>query len=260
MSPICNAQFKVFETKSIHNQALFTLHGLNNKPDVLEEISSEIASQVFRLSLEGHYEETQELRYEKAFNLKVNDWNKSLEEHWKKALEITDDGKLNMLGYSTGATLALLLTLQQKINPHKLVLLAPAIKAKWYTAFIKGLFPFNNFIVPSFSPPYYQANEGTPINLYKSLFHNIEQLENIEVNPALLPETLVVLSEDDELVDSKEVVQWINDNHLSHWKVIWVEKCEDSTVDYSHLLIDSASLGENCFKNLTKKINGFLEK
>ncbi len=238
---------------------ILTLHGLNNKPQVMSSFCQFFQAEgfhVLQVSLSGHEHK----------NLDVT------EEHWLQdianAVSEAQRQYPNLPFYNISYSLGSLVTTayldhQQKSPFKKMIFLAPAIRPNVATSLIRLLSPLRvfGFSLPSFAPSSYRAHRSTPLAFYNSLFILVDQVQTLQ-NPITLNEvpTKIVIAKNDELVSTRSLRTWVEKNALFRWQVEIIKPQPTSRLSYRHLIIDKQTLGEKEWDRLTKEISDFFKE
>jgi esterase/lipase len=223
------------------------VHGLNTNPQKMLSLAKELNQDgqvVVLVSLTGHHGDSA------AFGHVTPDiWLNDLEEGFHQAEAAASQYRLplNFVGYSLGAAVGIDLIIQRHVHFDRMILLAPALQLRKTSGFVRALDILGpQFVVPSFSPKEYRANSGTTMAAYDSLFsigRRIRRAGAANFHQANVP-TLILIDPADELVSPVGLHQFVEQHHLSKWKIQDVSNNE-ATVrpKYHHLIIDQASLG-----------------
>ena len=237
------------------------LHGLNLRPSSMDEIAEHVASlglDTYRLSLAGHADAP-------APAITTAMWENDLAEAFALAKQRQPGKPIYILGYSIGGLLAVhFVSRHPEIQPHAMILLAPALSLKLIAQSIAltSLFPESELALPSLSPPHYRRLPGTPLRWYNNLRTMLNEISPLSQpgKLALIP-TLVLGNPRDELVSLTGIQSWIEDNSLSDkWCVAKLYPSHRNPALPEHLVIDRASLGAEQWIKLTSLITlGFSE-
>lgn len=115
-------QFYTHERKT--DKTILIMHGLHESPNYMKGFSEYFYSKgysVINLRLPGH----QSKNPEDINHVKADEWIQAAEEAFTKAQELSSN--VEILGYSTGGTLGLYLSLKYPAQVKKLYLISPAI-------------------------------------------------------------------------------------------------------------------------------------
>jgi predicted membrane-bound dolichyl-phosphate-mannose-protein mannosyltransferase len=90
------------------------------------------------------------------------------------------------------------------------------------------------------------------------MFRIMKELRESALRGVDLP-TLVFLNPEDEIVNHRLLIQWIDESRLSRWRVAFVRDLRPSiSPSYHHLMIDQASMGAEAWTELATGIRDFL--
>jgi esterase/lipase len=239
----------------------FILHGLNTNPEKMKDIASLLAQHVPLVTngrLTGH---STGGRTEKQINAEV--WKSETLDQWHSGMKtcVGASSERIFVGYSLGALTALSLfdARATELLPTKMILIAPALVLRKKAALIELIswLPFGQ--LPSLNHPDYRAQTSTPIAAYRALFAiNKTWTKNSFRVSGRIP-TLLVLSPEDELVDSQSLAKKLGHQADTRWKILWLDNSDSKLQPrYNHLMIDSASLGAVSWQKFTAEVRGFL--
>lgn len=237
------------------------LHGLNLKPSKMNTLSHFWSSEgydVLRGTLSGHFGSKEEMLAVTQLTWRRDVTNLICLAHQKAQQQ---NVPLYFLGYSLGATTYLDTIKSQKTqNPFsKAILLAPAIRVKWYANLTKIVSFFSNKImIPSENLEDYRSQDGTSTAAYEAL-HSI--IDNIETPYTHLNiPTWVFLDPKDELISESGISELTEQEDLTLWSLHRISKSESPlSKNYFHLIIDPPTLGDQAFKDLTHDMKRFVE-
>lgn len=226
------------------------IHGINLKPEKLNDIRSRIiSSDTFLVSLSGHGS----LDSTKGVSAQI--WKNELR---SKILEHSQGEKVSLFGYSLGGILAVLIVLEDlNLSVDKIYLIAPAVcvhLSKTYSFISKFCHTYIPFPLPSLGSSRYIANRWFYPEFYKSLFDLVGEMKNIksirediEVRAVFHPRDLLVNSKASDLMLKKFFTKYSSDFSLfSKTRPIM-----------NHLLVDEESLGKDPFEALLLDIREF---
>lgn len=237
------------------------LHGLNLRPSKMNTLAHYWSSQgydVLRGTLSGHFGSkdemlavTQTTWRRDVTNLICQSFNKANQKN----------RPLYFLGYSLGAA-SLLDTVKSKELPNpfeKMILLAPAIRVKWFANLTKVVSFFSNKImIPSASLKDYRSQDGTSTAAYTAL-HKI--IDNIEPPyTSLNIPTRIYLDPKDELISKYGLEKLSQNEELNYWNLKFIQK-ENSPLkeNFYHLIIDPPTLGQESFQKMMEDLKRFIE-
>ena len=237
------------------------VHGLNLKPSKMNTIANYWSSKgysVLRGTLSGHFGSKEEM-----LTITQKKWRKDVTNLICESLNESRQNNvpLYFLGYSLGAA-TLLDTIKSMGFPNpfkKMILLAPAIRIKWFANLTKILSFFSSKImIPSASLIDYRSQSGTSTAAYTAL-HKI--IENIGPSYSLLNiPTLIYLDPKDELISKYDLEKLSKYEELNNWNLKLIRK-EDSPLkkNYHHLIIDPLTLGKKPFQQMMENLRNFIE-
>lgn len=233
------------EYKSDTRAVVILVHGLNLLPSKMDELAYFFNSKkcdVLRVSLGKNPAQ----------------WSEKFSDDYDAALEHAEilELPLYFLGYSLGALIGIHYLMK---HPHhrisKLALIAPATHTHLYTAFpalLGGLVP--NITLPSLNFKNYRDRNGTALKEYKKMHQLQKELKSsFQKNQINIP-TLLVVSQKDELIATSRVTKFAESN--PYWKCLTISN-EGTQLPrkYHHLMIDSASLGQQEWTKLLKNLS-----
>lgn len=234
------------------------LHGLNLKPSRMDDWSSLLTSRgahVIRFALYGHTGDLAHMR-----DASADMWRRQFKDAMEHAKKIAAENNvpLYFIGFSLGALVALewLSSQDDKNFFDKMVLIAPAISVPWYSRFaIKTASLFGlSMLLPSRSPESYRANKGTSVAAYLALFALKDSLEAKKYKNANV-KTLILIDRNDELVDSRDVSDAINQYKLSNWSLEIVNnRFAYDNYGFRHLMVDQEAVGKELWTTLGQKV------
>jgi len=224
-------------------------HGLNLLPSKMDEIAKFLALKkcdVLRISISENPDK----------------WLMDFGDSYDAALEHSEilQRPLYFVGYSLGGLLGVHYIIKHPYQQFtKTVLIAPPTHTKAYIllpALLALIFP--NGSLPSLNLENYRARGRTKFKEYKKLLHIQKEIRSDLKKNELNISTLVVINRHDELVASKRVALFAAFNPL--WKTLTLTNQEsDLPRKYHHLMIDSASLGDQEWNKLLKNLATHLD-
>lgn len=254
--------YEWYFTRKPEKAAALVVHGLNTRPDrmlFIIEMLLQNGISVLNVKLSGH----------RAIPDEMNDVSRDIWAaeitagfHWLHDYADKKNLPIIFTAFSLGGASGLdaACANNRKLFDYAL-LFAPALTVRWYTHFIKVCYVFGNkFVIPGKTPLYYRANTGTTVAAYKSLFCHIRNIEKADCHMINVP-CICFIDPDDELVDSKKLMSFIQKKKLSCWEVILLEK-DTSTAEetYHHLIIDARSTGKKTWTLIESNITRFLDR
>lgn len=237
-------------------KVLLCAHGLNQKPEALKPLLSDLASSGFETYLHhlpGHHN----FDYHKKLTAE-----KYIEDHEKSYQYLKDKFKkpIYFLGYSFGGLIGVH---QFKSSPFKkMILLAPALRMRPYTLLLQPLLPFLNHVVSiqmgddEFEKKYRYHSQGVPADIYKSFFNIYHSQKLKEKNESSESEALIFIHPSDELVNYKALKKYVASQ--SQWQLKELDNQAARFKRYNHLCFDEDTLGASSYQNLIKEIKNFL--
>lgn len=250
-------EFTILATKSAFINGVFLVtHGLNNKPEVMNDISyylNSLGFHVLQIKLKGH---TNSSNWPSC--LKADDWLNNIKNAYCYSKINFPQLKIFGLGYSLGAAATLAFIEQfENINFEKLVLIAPAIKLRWKVNLIKLLsnFSFLGTKLPSLAPVEYRAHSKTPLSAYSALFEIIRMTSSLKYRFDRIP-VMIIQRAEDEIIDFKDTISWAIDN-FANPKLTTLEGQEFDKLP-QHLMIDRISNSKQSWNKFTSELASFL--
>ncbi|TNF27385.1 MAG: hypothetical protein EP319_11710 [Deltaproteobacteria bacterium] len=237
------------------------LHGLNLRPSKMNTLAHYWASQgyeVLRGTLSGHFGSREEMKAVTRMT-----WHRDVSNLiCLSLLKAKSKGvPLYFLGYSLGAAAVLdTLKTQGVQNPfEKMILLAPAIRVKWYANLTKVVSFFSNRVmIPSGNLKEYRSQSGTSTAAYTALHSIINNISSPYTS--LNVPTWIYLDPNDELISEKGLLDMTKDSGLNLWSLKKVKKSNSSlSENYHHLIIDPPTLGHESFEKMTIDMKSFIE-
>ncbi|MEN9810033.1 MAG: hypothetical protein RLZZ488_1600 [Pseudomonadota bacterium] len=235
----------------------FVMHGLNTHPKKMSDLATLAEKLGFTTTvgiLSGHQPDEKKT----TDNLvSENQWRQEFKEQWSQSVSKCN-GPSNerlFIAYSLGAVTGLSVFDQDDsvILPTKMILISPALALRKKTILIRALswLPFGS--LPSVNHPDYRARPNTPLKNYNALFKIHDGWKKFQWKATSQIPTLVVLSPDDELVDSQNIEQSLKQRQQSSWQIHWLSN-ENSTLRprYYHLIIDELSQGKQQWDSFTE--------
>jgi len=237
------------------------LHGLNLKPSKMNTLAHYWSAEgydVLRGTLSGHFGSKDEMLAVTQLT-----WRRDVTNLVCLALQKAENKNvpLYFLGYSLGAATFLDTIKSQKTsNPFsKAILLAPAIRVKWYANLTKVVSFFSKKImIPSENLEDYRSQDGTSSAAYEALHSVIDNIES-PFSHLDIP-TWIFLDPKDELISESGLADLTKEKELSLWSLHRISKTESSlSKNYYHLIIDPPTLGDKAFKDLASSMKSFIE-
>jgi pimeloyl-ACP methyl ester carboxylesterase len=191
-------------------------------------------------------------------------WGRVTAEQWLTDLERAREAArarwpgaaLSLCGYSLGATVGLVWSGEQKIPWRRALLVAPALRVRWYLAPVlrlAGLLLPGTLRLPSLAPRVYRAHGSTPLAAFRALQDLLDRLEQCREGMPAFPQ-LVIYIRGDELISTRSLL------HYRARQDIELYPLDPAPPRYypRHLAIDSVTLGEARWLQLTADVSGWL--
>lgn len=242
---------KWFYSEEDNAPVAILVHGLNNRPSIMDEIAESLASSglnCLRVSLSDHSSTTP------SHNISSDDWLKDLDAAYTEAASEFPGRDTVIIGYSLGGLIALEYNHQNPGRIRSIALIAPPLAIHTPVQLVRLLLPlrFLNLSLPSAAPESYRLKTSTSLNAYHGLFTLYDKLKD---NKFKCPQKLQVwLAEDDEIISEKNTREWIKSNCINPG--VYNLK---GISDYRHSIIDSNSLGQQQFEFFSKKLLIFIK-
>jgi esterase/lipase len=221
----CELNDKIFNLNIAPNSKglVFIVHGLNQKPEMMDGMVKLAKDKNYSqavITLEGHHAEGSDL---KMANLSKGCWEKQIAYAIEK-ISLIDElqgQKKIFLGFSLGGLLGIDYLKNNPKSFDQMILLAPAIKVKTHSHFIKFLFPFlkDSKIIKSMACEEERAAEGVSIQGYKELFLIQEKFNNNIVSDNINIPTEIFIHEKDELVSLEKLKLFAEKYQLNKWQI-----------------------------------------
>lgn len=223
------------------------VHGLNNSPGSMTSIARAVTDRGYNSDvsiLPGHHGE--------QVSVAGDLWSEPLRQKLRTSKE-----PVTVIGFSLGSLVVLDAVQKESAkNVSRIVLLAPPLELRTWvkaTNLITKALP-SSWCLPSFAPKAYRLYPCLPIEWYRSVAElqkristtpNIKFLENLPVT--------VVVSTNDELIDSQGVINWITNHELS-WKTIRLSPKSDLPDTFNHYIVDPRSTGVEAWNRLIEEL------
>ncbi len=248
-----------FEPQSKIEGVALIVHGLNNKPPVMNNLAflfAENGIRGLRTSLSGHSGNLDAMK-----NVQAAQWKDDFFQSYCVAHLFAKENNLPLylVGYSLGALSGLnvsVSSMYEKISFDHMFMIAPPISVRFFVYLLKIFNPFKSLIIPSANIESYRATPGTSIAAYDAL--SSLQSELLELTPKQQLKNsaaTIFIHNDDELVSVSGVEKYISTNNLQNWKLIKLTN-DDFTSEkkINHLIIDEKSLGMKSWTILKNQI------
>ncbi len=253
------------------NGVVLVVHGLNNKPSVMNPLSEwlEVNNfQVVRVALAGHSNESRN----ELLTVQRSSWLKDLNQGYQRAKELASasGGPTYLLAYSLGALVSLDFfsgakfgkdrALSEPIEFEKMILFAPALVPRIYVDALRSFKGFPDKFIPSKAPIDYRAHSQVPIAIYNALFDCMDHARE-QIDQRLNIPTMIFIDPSDELISMRGLFDFIEKKKLTQWSLNSVS-VDESTLEtsYHHLIIDDRAVGQNQWRVILGQIKHFLAK
>ncbi len=249
---------KLFETNSDElNGAVLVAHGLNNKAKVMDALISVLVDQGFhclRISLHEEATGSSSVSPERI----GEDWIDTMTNAYAELVERYPGSPIYNLSYSLGALVSIrFLDINHGAEFESMVLIAPPAALTWTASLVRFLTPLARFgiALPSAAPVEVRARRGTPLMEYAAMLQMLNQIQSLAEQEKLDQiQTLVVLDKNDELVSYEGVMDWLDQNNLTHWSPKQLVDRAPESRTYAHLMVIEKALGRPAWETLTRDI------
>lgn len=249
----------------VRERCAFVLHGLNTNPSRMNDLAELTRQAGFKATagvLTGH---APIIEPEREKNITAELWKKEFLTQWNAAVSTCRAKKDERLfvGYSLGALTGLNVfdTSRDAILPTKMILISPALALRKKTVLIRLLsrIPFGS--IPSLNHPDYRARDNTPLRNYRALFDLHDEWTEFAMTHTGAVGTFVVLSPDDELVDSQSAEKIVKEKDLKQWTIHRLNNSASQLKPkYHHLIIDRRSQGQQEWERFSSEATKFLSQ
>lgn len=236
--------------------AALLVHGLNNKPEVMQDIANlleELSIPSVIISLTGHHNDFEKLRA-----IHKNVWRDDVLEGYKFIKKSCN--KVFLIGFSLGASIGLDIVSEQ-IKFDRMVLIAPAIAPRVPVKFLEYISPIlPSLPIYSMAPENYIANKYLPLKSYKVLLSIYKSLHKKKFSLVNIP-TIVIVDPKDETMSLEDIKSLMINYGLSEWRLLLLNSANAvSKVRFHHLIIDKDAMGFDNWEVFTKQISAFLNE
>jgi alpha-beta hydrolase superfamily lysophospholipase len=135
----------------------------------------------------------------------------------------------------------------------RMVLLAPALRTRWYVRAVRLLRFWPGLVVPSAAPRAERANPGTPIAAYEALFTLEERMRSPSVRRLNVP-TLLLVDEEDEVVSAEGIREMLTEYGLHRWTGASIRKAPDATGKRHHCATAPEQVGRATWTAMMARI------
>jgi len=235
---------------------VLVVHGLNNKPEVMDSLISVLVDNGFHCLRVSLYWDAPDGRSDPS--VIARGWRAILADAYTGAQDRFPDLPRFALSYSLGA-LTTVSFLDRETTPtfDRMVLLAPPVSLTRSASLVRALTPLGRFSIalPSAAPKEIRARRGTPLSEYAAMLEMVGEVDALTLPDKLgrIP-TVVYLDPDDELVGYAGVLDWIHRNGLEMWSPRGFKDRDPEGRTYSHLMVLEPSLGPLAWTELTEYI------
>ncbi len=235
-------------------------HGLNLRPSAMDYLCTTLNSRGFhtyRLSLSGHHTAQKE-------TFPASKWMEDFAEAYRAAHASEPRLPIYIVAFSAGALLAthfLDSNPNLEPSPRGMVFLAPALSLRFLpqSAYILRWFGPLNLRVPNRAPSDYRRFRLTPLFWYENLIDLYEETRTLAQAEKLRPiPTLLLMSQDDELISFSGLEEWLEKNQLDTWRIVELKPEPTGSDLFKHLVIDERSLGVAQWREMVGTITTFL--
>lgn len=241
------------ETLWMHSQGqepravALIVHGLNARPSSMNGIANEFVQNgvsVLRVGLKGHFGDLESMR-----EVAAQDWvgqvDDALAQIEKFRQGLGRSVPLVAVGHSLGALL--LVSRQNRAAIFdRMLLIAPAIKLRWY-AHLARLYRFLNSrqTIATRNIREYWAQDQISFAAYNGLFNVLDSFLASEADQSRLNiPTQVFCDLEDELVQPESLRAWAQGQGFSKWTFEWVKNSDHRLKkSFHHLILDETTLG-----------------
>lgn len=232
------------------------VHGLNNTPEVLKDLSDLLESfsiPVISIGLTGHVKDADKLK-----TITRPAWENDVLSAYQEAKEKYE--KIYFVGYSLGAAIGLDI-LSEEVKFDKMVLLAPAIAPRALVKLLKYVAPlWPSLPLFSLTPPSYRSNPYLPLKTYAVLFEIYQSLKKKKFAHANLP-ALVVMDPKDETMDLNKIKLTKYKCGLNRWEIFILNSEEaKKNIPFHHLIVDKKGMGMQNWEAFTSRLQDFLRE
>jgi hypothetical protein len=235
---------------------VLVVHGLNNKPEVMDSLISVLVDNGFHCLRVSLYQDAPDGRSDPS-DIAAG-WRAILADAYAEAQHRFPDLPRFAMSYSLGAlTTVSFLDTEAVPTFERMVLLAPPVALTRSASLVRALTPLGRFNIalPSAAPKAIRARRGTPLSEYAAMLELVGEVDTLGHAGKLgqIP-TAVYLDPDDELVGYGGVLDWINRNGLEMWSPRGFKDRDPEGRTYSHLMVLEKSLGPLAWTELTEYI------
>lgn len=240
------------------------IHGLNLRPAKMNAVINHLNAagiDALRVSLSGHGQNykkidgrsASEARLETFKTVTYQGWFDETYRAYRQARARSEKEKVPLffVANSYGSLIGIdVLITKPDVHFDKMVLFAPALKMHRRNHLIRLFSPFPKLVIPSFSPPAYLANKGTPMAAYNTLFETLNHFEK-NIQPKINIPTLIFIDPGDELISFSNLEAMVANRPFHQWQIHRVEKtATGKAAKIHHLIIDPESTGGDVWQSM----------
>lgn len=238
-------KFNKIETSS--NKTVYIVHGLNQKISIwnhwFDSLISDCSCDIYATQLKGH--KSSESLNDYSYRL----WYEQVEKDLNEIIRKTKDQKLYILAYSLGGLLVLDVLIKNKINPDKLILIAPAISPHMLIMNLPDISDkaLKKIYIPSLSPRISRVHNSISLYTYmqiaKAVKATVPKLNNLNTK-----KLAVYMDPKDELLNANKTYVTLQQSNLKFdWNLV---NSIGSGLGKHHLLPAKNYLNSNDYKNI----------
>jgi len=196
------------------------VHGLNNPPELMEYLHPLLDAEGFSaltVKLAGH------AAPEDPPPSSGTVWIDNIRAAVREAEAANPAGPVIIIGYSVGATAAILLAAAEDApRIDGLILLAPALALRPVAQLGRLLLPLQRFglSLPSLAPRATRLRDTTPLRSYAALFELADRAAVADLRGLASIPTLAVVARDDEYVSSARALRWFAEHYPPGYETI----------------------------------------
>jgi pimeloyl-ACP methyl ester carboxylesterase len=260
-----------FASKDVPAQGTaLVVHGLNMEPARMQPVIKHLSLlgiESLGIALHGHGANYNPLPTLSPTAARLHAFKRVTHTLWKQEIQMAytvarlrsaqRGVPLFLVAYSMGALLTCnLMAAEEAVRFDRMVFFAPALKIHHWCHCLRLLSPFPHFVIPSFAPPKYRANRGTPMAAYNAIFQGAARLAHAPVEPLDVP-ALLFLDPDDELVSYPRVTRMVQER-FHHWTIHRVIKHGSAQSHYHHLMANGEVVGAKSWNTMLEKLEAHL--
>ncbi|PWJ41873.1 serine aminopeptidase domain-containing protein [Sediminitomix flava] len=241
------------------------VHGMNNSTEALSPLSEHLQkmlkAHMLIVQLSGH-----EQKVLMAGKIKRNFWEEDLVQAYEQIEEFQYEHifeerlPVYFFGYSLGGLLQLLLQMEHPdLKVDKQIFFAPACFLRTNIVRLDSLPQIlDSLPIPSLAPDRVRNTYFVPFQFYRFLFESVKEFE-LRTDEIPNTPTLVFCNPEDEAISIKKAHSFIDQPHLSNWKLEQVHAVgKTKRKKWQHLIIDPETMGDSEWDRMMKLILDFL--